>query len=206
MPASPRTAQPRHRGSASPPSCRGVACALSTKPRAPVGIDRSRPGKQPVGHGQKNTGLSRSELRPVNAGQGYAMERAVREGDTGLHHTAKTRRCLLGTGPASLRQLILAAGWSVQRRVLSDGQRAFRCRWRPRPPPLVARRSAARLAAARRSSSSRIMPGLHGISTPAPQVFRQAVSGDGRGAAANRRWRQRPANVETRASCALAAS
>ena len=35
----------------------------------------------------------RTEAR--ECGSGYAMERAVREGDTGLHHTATTRRCLL---------------------------------------------------------------------------------------------------------------
>jgi hypothetical protein len=84
-----------------PPSCPITPCRRSIRSdwigpgadrRAAGGRCRSVASKRSV---QKSTGLSRSELRPVNAGQGCAMERAVREGDTGLHHTAKTRRCPL---------------------------------------------------------------------------------------------------------------
>src|SRR5262249_7479827 len=51
--------------------------------------DHTFPSIQPERDGRKKkSGLSRSELRPVECGRGYAMERAVREGDTGLPQTA----------------------------------------------------------------------------------------------------------------------
>lgn len=120
--------------------------------------------------GQKNTGLSRSELRPVKADQGCAMERAVREGDTGLHHTAKIRRCLLNRGQ---RAGPGQPDGQSSGRFEPNSQRAFRCQRWPRPPL----RFASSLDQASRGSSrarSEIMPGLHGISTPAPPVFRHA--------------------------------
>lgn len=48
-----------------------------------ISLRAKKYGPQPV----------RTEAR--ECGSGYAMERAVREGDAGLHHTAMTRRCLL---------------------------------------------------------------------------------------------------------------
>jgi hypothetical protein len=62
------------------------------------GSQAKKYGPQPV----------RTEAR--ESGSGYAMERAVREGDTGLHHTAKTRRCLLMRNRCRFRP----ARWSVE--------------------------------------------------------------------------------------------
>jgi hypothetical protein len=106
----------------------------------------------------------------VKADQGCAMERAVREGDTGLHHTAKIRRCLLNRGQ---RAGPGQPDGQSSGRFEPNSQRAFRCQRWPRPPL----RFASSLDQASRGSSrarSEIMPGLHGISTPAPPVFRHA--------------------------------
>ena len=53
---------------------------------------RERSGMQTA---EKKAGLSRSELRPADAGQATQWRGRLGRGDTGLHHTATTRRCLL---------------------------------------------------------------------------------------------------------------
>jgi hypothetical protein len=83
---------PRRGSDALPRTVAEPAGALPTlrRLRPPAGLARAKKyGPQPV----------RTEAR--ECGSGYAMERAVREGDTGLHHTAKTRRCLLDSEPAN---------------------------------------------------------------------------------------------------------
>lgn len=70
----------------------------------------------------------RTEAR--ECGSGYAMERAVREGDTGLHHTATTRRCLLDRNRV---RISMSSRWSV-RSVEPKQSESISLRAHPRAP------------------------------------------------------------------------
>ncbi len=86
------------------------------------------------------------------------MERAVREGDTGLHHTAKTRRCLLASGPASSQRAGPANPMVSRAGVLQPIRSESVLPWRPEPPL----RFAPRLGQASHDSArprGAIMPG-----------------------------------------------
>lgn len=91
-------AQPRRRGATTllPVTLRARR-EQGNPPEEPA--RRKKYGPQPV----------RTEAR--ESGSGCAMERAVREGDTGLHHTAKDPSVSAGSEPANRFRL---ARWSVR--------------------------------------------------------------------------------------------
>lgn len=91
-------AQPRRLGTR---TLQPAALRERTEPRKPPEetARRKKYGPQPV----------RTEAR--ESGSGCAMERAVREGDTGLHHTAKDPSVSAGSEPANRFRL---ARWSVR--------------------------------------------------------------------------------------------
>jgi hypothetical protein len=113
-------------------AARTAGCRPKPSRALPPGSCRRAGQRSAAATRQKNTGLSRSELRPVDAGLGCAMERAVREGDTGLHHTARTRRCLQYSEPANWfwpRQWsVSAATFEVTERFAAGGDLRHRHR------------------------------------------------------------------------------
>lgn len=135
-----------------PPTCAGTG----------VGRPRTKKyGPQPV----------RTEAR--GCGSGCAMERAVREGDTGLHHTATTRRCLLDSEPANW----FRANPMVSRDGVFEpnNQRAFRYRCRPWANTTGPRVVATRLAATPREPGCRSCQDSTGFQHPLHEFFDKSM-------------------------------
>mgnify|MGYP001420049706 CR=1 FL=1 len=127
---------------------------------APRGYEASlrakKYGPQPV----------RTEAR--GCGSGYAMERAVREGDTGLHHTATTRRCLLDRDRVRISK---RSRWSIR----SIRTKTVREHFATEASEDFSVRSSLQTTrqAVWRSARARIMPLVHRISTASSRNFRQ---------------------------------
>ncbi len=106
----------------------------------------------------------RTEAR--ECGSGYAMERAVREGDTGLHHTATTRRCLLDRDRV---RISMSSQWSVR----SIRTKTVREHFAASAPEGALARSSSQTTrlVVQGSARGRIMPCVHRISTRTQGIF-----------------------------------
>lgn len=133
----------------------------------------------------------RTEAR--ECGSGYAMERAVREGDTGLHHTAKTRRCVCWIrNLAAPAATMVSRGDSIRNKSENVSLPAAAPGPPPSPPVVCGQASRTRLRTwgimpATPRCFNRVLPGF---STPRNRRWPTAAVELGE-AACNCRWRRR---------------